>query len=134
MRTTLNIDDLLMKQLLEATHEKSKTRAIAIAIKDYLKKKRIKKILSYHGTVDIENNWQQLEKEEIMEYLDKSRNASQITSVTGKRQFHGLTSPSLVAQRNISIRYLPLTITFMLSRIQTIFRFSHIKPSGIADN
>lgn len=71
MRTTLNIDDLLMKRLLEATHEKSKTRAITIAIKDFLKKKQIKKILSYQGTLDIENNWQQLEKEEIREYEDK---------------------------------------------------------------
>lgn len=72
MRTTLNIDDHLMKQLLAATHEKSKTRAISIAIKDYLKKKHMKKILSYQGTIDIENNWQQLEKEEIMEYEDKT--------------------------------------------------------------
>ena len=71
MRTTLNIDGLLIKQLLEATHEKSKTRAISIAIKDYLKKKHIKKILSYQGSLDIQDNWQQLEKEEIMEYEDK---------------------------------------------------------------
>lgn len=71
MRTTLNIDDLLIKNLLETTHEKSKTKAITIAIKDYLKKKHIKKILSYQGTLDIKNNWQQLEKEEIMEYEDK---------------------------------------------------------------
>lgn len=71
MRTTLNIDSLLIKQLLEATHEKSKTRAITIAIKDYLRKKQIKKILSYQGSVDIQDNWQQLEKEELMEYEDK---------------------------------------------------------------
>ncbi len=71
MRTTLNIDGLLIEQLLEATHEKSKTRAITIAIKDYLKKKHIKKILSYQGSVDIQDNWQQLEKEEIMEYEGK---------------------------------------------------------------
>jgi len=70
MRTTLNIDDLLIKKLLETTHEKSKTKAITIAIKDYLKKKHIKKILSYQGTLDIKNNWQQLEKEEVMEYED----------------------------------------------------------------
>ncbi len=60
MRTTLNIDDLLMKRLLEVTHETSKTRAITIAIEEFLKKKQIKKILSYQGTLDIENNWQQL--------------------------------------------------------------------------
>ncbi len=71
MRTTLNIDDLLMKKLLETTREKSKTRAITIAIKDYLKKKQIKKILSYQGQLEIESNWQQLEQEEIMEYEDK---------------------------------------------------------------
>ena len=45
MRTTLNIDDFLMKKLLEITQEKSKTRAITTAIKDYIKKKQIKKIV-----------------------------------------------------------------------------------------
>lgn len=70
MRTTLKIDDLLMKKLLEITQEKSKTRATTTAIKDYIKKKQIKKILSYQGKLDIENNWQQLEKEETMEYED----------------------------------------------------------------
>ena len=71
MRTTLNIDDILMQKLLETTREKSKTRAITIAIKDYLKKKQIKKILAYQGQLEIESNWQQLEQEEIMEYEDK---------------------------------------------------------------
>ncbi len=64
MRTTLNIDDLLMEKLLETTRQKSKTKAITIAIEDYLKKARIKKILSYQGKLDIENNWQHIEKEE----------------------------------------------------------------------
>ena len=60
MRTTLNIDDFLVKKLLEITHEKSKTKAITIAIKDYLQKKNIEKILSYQGKLDIKNNWEQL--------------------------------------------------------------------------
>ncbi len=68
MRTTLNIDDFLINKLLETTHEKSKTKAITIAIKDYLKKKNIGKILSYQGNLFIENNWQQLEQEELNEY------------------------------------------------------------------
>ena len=68
MRTTLNIDDFLINKLLECTHEKSKTRAITIAIKEYLKKKNLEKILSYQGKLDIENNWQQLEEEELKEY------------------------------------------------------------------
>ncbi len=70
MRTTLNIDDTLISKLLETTHQKSKTKAITIAIEDYLKKKHVKKILSYQGNLDIENNWQQQEKEEMAEYED----------------------------------------------------------------
>lgn len=71
MRTTLDIDDFLVKKLLEVTREKSKTKAITIAIEDYIKKKRIKKIISYQGKLDMENNWQQQEKEEIKEYENK---------------------------------------------------------------
>ena len=68
MRTTLNLDDSLINKLLETTREKSKTRAITIAIKNYLKNSNIKKILSYQGNLTIENNWQKLEKEELDEY------------------------------------------------------------------
>ncbi|MBW1863234.1 MAG: type II toxin-antitoxin system VapB family antitoxin [Deltaproteobacteria bacterium] len=68
MRTTLNLDTYLINKLLEITREKSKTKAITIAIKDYLKKNNIKKILSYQGNLKIENNWQKLEKEELDEY------------------------------------------------------------------
>lgn len=68
MRTTLNIDDSLMNQLLKITHEKSKTRALNIAIKDYLKKNQIEKIVSYQGNFPIEDNWQQIENEELKEH------------------------------------------------------------------
>ncbi|MBI5789273.1 MAG: type II toxin-antitoxin system VapB family antitoxin [Candidatus Schekmanbacteria bacterium] len=68
MRTTLNIDNALVNKLMEITHEKSKTKAITIAIEDYLKKKSLQKILSYQGKLNIENNWQQLEEEELKEY------------------------------------------------------------------
>lgn len=68
MRTTLNIDDFLLNKLLDFTHEKSKTRAITIAIKEYLKKKNLEKILSCQGSLEIENNWQQLEEKELKEY------------------------------------------------------------------
>ena len=68
MRTTLNLDDYLINKLLEITREKSKTRAITIAIKDYLKNNNLKKILSYQGNLSIEDNWQKLEEEELNEY------------------------------------------------------------------
>ncbi|MGA1870426.1 MAG: type II toxin-antitoxin system VapB family antitoxin [bacterium] len=67
MRTTLNIDDALLNTLIEITKEKSKTKAISIAIKDYIKNKKLEKILSYQGNLKIENNWEQLEQEELKE-------------------------------------------------------------------
>jgi len=71
MRTTINIDDSVLENLLEYTHQKSKTRAITIAIKDYLRRKRLEKILSFQGKLDVEDNWQQLEEEEMKEYAEK---------------------------------------------------------------
>ena len=71
MRTTLNIDDALMEKLLQTTHEKSKTQAVTVAIKDYLHKKKLEKIISYQGNLDIEDNWKALEKEELKEYGDE---------------------------------------------------------------
>ncbi|MCP4042335.1 MAG: type II toxin-antitoxin system VapB family antitoxin [Gammaproteobacteria bacterium] len=71
MRTTLNIDDSMMAELLKRTHEKSKTRAVTIAIENFLKKKQIEDILSYQGNLEIEDNWRQLEDEELGEYAGK---------------------------------------------------------------
>jgi len=71
MRTTLNIDDSLMSDLLDFANEKSKTKAITIAIKDYLRRQKIEKILSCQGKLDIEDNWKSLEEEEMQEYANK---------------------------------------------------------------
>ncbi|MGR3316943.1 MAG: type II toxin-antitoxin system VapB family antitoxin [Candidatus Anammoxibacter sp.] len=67
MRTTLNINNLLIKKLIDITHEKSKTKSITIAIEEYIKRKHTENILSYQGKLDIENNWKQLEVEELNE-------------------------------------------------------------------
>lgn len=58
----------LILQLLQVTHEKLKTKAITIAIKEYLRKKSTEKILSYQGNLNVEDNWRNLEKEELKEY------------------------------------------------------------------
>jgi len=71
MRTTLNLDDSLISDLLDCTHEKVKTKAITIAIKDYLHRKKIEEILSLQGNLDIEDNWERLEEEEMKEYVNR---------------------------------------------------------------
>lgn len=68
MRTTLNIDDSLMESLLQLSNEKSKTRAVTLAIKDYLHRKKLEKILTYQNNLEIDDNWKTLEEDELKEY------------------------------------------------------------------
>ena len=44
MRATLNIPDNLIEEVQKITGEKSKTKAITIAIKEYIRQKRIKEM------------------------------------------------------------------------------------------
>jgi len=73
MRTTLNLDDSLISDLLDCVNEKSKTKAITIAIKDYLKRQKIEEILACQGKLDIEDNWKNLEDVEMQPSKNKTR-------------------------------------------------------------
>ena len=68
MRTTLNIDDRLFKDLLDTTHAKTKTEAVKTAITEYLRIKRKEKILSMRGKINITDNWKQLRQLEVTEH------------------------------------------------------------------
>lgn len=65
MRTTLNIPDELMKELHRFSDEKLKTRAVSIAIKDYVRRKKIEHLLSLSGKISIDYDWKKEEKKEI---------------------------------------------------------------------
>ena len=64
MRATLNIPDDLLSEVQKLTGEKSKTRAITIAMKEYVRQKRIKELLALRGKIQIDYDW---EKEEELE-------------------------------------------------------------------
>jgi Arc/MetJ family transcription regulator len=51
MRVTVEIPDSLIKDLLKVTGERTKTRAICLAIKDYILRKRKEKFLSLSGKI-----------------------------------------------------------------------------------
>jgi hypothetical protein len=67
MRATLSLPDHLIEDLVKATGAKTKTQAITTAIEDYLRKKRLEKLLSLQGKLDLENNWKEMEAHEIEE-------------------------------------------------------------------
>jgi Arc/MetJ family transcription regulator len=72
MRTTINIQDDLMDALLARTKSKTKTKAIELAIKDYIEKKSIEDLISLSGKINVDLDWQKEEEAELNEYRDYS--------------------------------------------------------------
>jgi len=73
MRTTLDIPDELITSLQKVTGEKSKTKAICIAIEEYIRKKRIDKLISLSGKIKIFYDWQKMEELEIKEMEEDAK-------------------------------------------------------------
>ena len=65
MRTTLNLDDHCMQQLLHVTHAQTKTQAVTEAIKDYVRRKQLEALKALQGKLPLRNNWRALEQVEL---------------------------------------------------------------------
>jgi hypothetical protein len=65
MRATLNIPDNLIEEVQKITGEKSKTKAITIAMKEYIRQKRIKELIALRGKLQIDYDWEKEEKLEM---------------------------------------------------------------------
>ena len=64
MRATLNIPDDLLSEVQKFTGEKSKTKAIVTAMKEFVRQQKIKKLIALRGKIRIDYDWQ---KEEDLE-------------------------------------------------------------------
>lgn len=64
MRATLNIPDDLISDVQKITGEKSKTKAITIAMKEFIRQKKIRELIALRGKITIDYDW---EKEEELE-------------------------------------------------------------------
>ena len=73
MRATLNIPDDLLSEVQKITGEKSKTKAITIAMKEYLRQKKIKELIALRGKIKIEDVTEELENLEIKEMEENDR-------------------------------------------------------------
>ena len=65
MRTTLNIPDDLVSEVLKVSGEKSKTKAIVKTMKEYIKQKQIRELIALKGKIHIDYDWEAEEKSEI---------------------------------------------------------------------
>jgi hypothetical protein len=67
MRATLNIPNDLLAEVQKITGEKSKTKAITIAMKEFIRQKKVKELISLRGKIQIEDVTEELERLEIQE-------------------------------------------------------------------
>lgn len=67
MRATLNIPDELISEVQKISGEKSKTQAIVVAMKEFVRQKKVKELLALRGKIQIEDVTKELESLEIQE-------------------------------------------------------------------
>jgi len=65
MRATLNIPDDLLSEVQKITGEKSKTKAITVAMKEYIRQKKVKELLALRGKIKIDYDWEKEEEREM---------------------------------------------------------------------
>jgi len=68
MRTTINIQDDLMQELLARSKAKNKSKAVETAIKQYVEKKAVEDLIALSGKIDIDPDWEKREEMELDEY------------------------------------------------------------------
>jgi len=73
MRATLNIPDELLSGVQKITGEKSKTKAIIIAMQEFIRQKKIKELIALRGKIQIEDVTKELDKLELEEMAENDR-------------------------------------------------------------
>jgi hypothetical protein len=58
----------MMDALLKRTKSKTKTKAVEVAIKEYLEKKAIEELIALSGNIHIELDWEKEEEAEVNGY------------------------------------------------------------------
>jgi len=75
MRTTLEIDEKLLTEVVSLTGEKSKGRAVNKALEDYIQWRAIEGIRALAGKIELVDNWRELEDLELQELKESSDNS-----------------------------------------------------------
>ena len=65
MRATLNIPDDLILEVQKISKEKSKTRAIVIAMEAYVRGMKMAELRALRGNMPLEYDWQKEEEAEL---------------------------------------------------------------------
>ncbi|MBT4289686.1 MAG: type II toxin-antitoxin system VapB family antitoxin [Deltaproteobacteria bacterium] len=67
MRTTLNLNEEIILQVMSFTEMKNKSQAVNKVLEEYVRKKKKQALLKMKGTLHLEDNWKQIRKMEVDE-------------------------------------------------------------------
>jgi Arc/MetJ family transcription regulator len=67
MRTTINIKEEIIKQVVEYTGAKNMSQAVNEVLETFVREKRKQKLFELKGKLKLEENWQKLREMEIDE-------------------------------------------------------------------
>lgn len=73
MRATLNIPDDLLSEVQKISGEKSKTKAITVAMEEFVRQRKIKKLIAMKGKIKIRDVTEDLEKLELEEMKENDK-------------------------------------------------------------
>jgi hypothetical protein len=58
MKTTLDIPDDLVNKTMQLSGSKTKTAAIVTAMKEYIRRKKLERIVELEGTLQFSDDWE----------------------------------------------------------------------------
>ena len=67
MRTTLGIDEKLLREVVSLTGEKNKGKAVNLALAAYVRGRRLEDLKALAGHIDLVDNLKELEELELQE-------------------------------------------------------------------
>ncbi len=73
MRTTMSLDEGLIKELMAVTKAKTKTEAIHLAISEFVRRKKIEGLLALEGKIHLDLDWRALEEQELKAQEERER-------------------------------------------------------------
>ena len=77
MRTTVTLDENLVRELVKFSGTKTKTAAVAFAVKEHIRRAKLKKLAGLLGTIDIdekaiaESNIEDMKRAQWLEEIGK---------------------------------------------------------------
>ncbi len=73
MRTTMSLDEGLIKELMEVTNARTKTEAIHLAISDFIRRRKLERLKALSGKIHLDLDWRKLEERELKAQEDRER-------------------------------------------------------------